>query len=124
MQLDPLMLQVLMWDIVILISVGGYLVGFYLLYKFRMHSPEYSLGRAILREQAMTQSKIIMGRINRILQRVYPEVKYARGEITAEEKEKIKVPDAAQLGLEEVDRILAEADRLGILDKAKQDIED
>ena len=117
MQLDPLMLQLLMWDLVIFLSVIGYLFGFYLLYKYRLHSPEYELGKALIREQAITQSKIIMGRINRILTAVYPEILHAKGEISEEEKAKIKIPEAEKLSLAEIDEILTEARQLGILKK-------
>jgi len=120
MQIDPFFWQVLQIDLIVASTVAVYLIGFYVLYKYRTHSPEYELGRAIVREQALMQSQIINKRVNYILSRVYPEILVKRGEITPEEKEKVKVPKAEELKPEAIERILREAEEYGIPLEAKE----
>jgi len=111
-QFDPIWWAWLQWNLAIISTILIQLGIFYALYKYRMRSPEYEYGKALLQKQALEQSQIIKARIRKFMETLYPELAVRRGEVLPEEKEKVTVPVIESI--EQFNEIVEEARRLGI----------
>jgi len=111
-QLDPIWWTWLQWNLAIISTIVIQLVIFYVLYKYRMRSPEYEYGKALIQKQALEQSQIIKAQIRKFMETLFPELAVRRGEVLPEEKEKVTIPVIETV--EQFNEIVEEARRLGI----------
>jgi len=111
-QLDPIWWTWLQWNLAIISTIVIQLVIFYVLYKYRMRSPEYEYGKALIQKQALEQSQIIKAQIRKFMETLFPELAVRRGEVLPEEKEKAPIPVIETV--EQFNEIVEEARRLGI----------